>query len=136
MLPMNPGLRPPPPPGGTGAAQRDCGLGLDDPGCTMIRGGGQAMLKPEYDGFYASLRAQLSESSRAAMVRDTLTTRWITSRQLGQILDLFVGENNRLDAARFALPHVVDPSNALGFGTKFLSSSRQRDYNQLVSSQR
>jgi len=131
MLPANPGLNPPPPPG-----QRDCGLGLDDPGCNVTRGGAQAMLKGEYDGFYASLRAQLSESGRAGMVRDTLNTRWITARQLGNILDLFIGENNRLDAARFALPHVTDPSNAFGFGTKFLSQARQREYNQLVSAQR
>jgi hypothetical protein len=125
-------ILPPPPPSG----QRDCGLGLDDPGCALTRAGGQAMLKAEYDGFMASLRANLSESARGGMVRDTMRTRFITARQLGAILDLFLGENNKLDAARNAMPHVIDPNNAMGYGTKFISSSRQREYNQLVSSQR
>ncbi len=134
MLPPGP-MQPPPPPGGAGQGVRDCGLGIDDPGCNATRGGAQAMLRAEWEGFFSSLRAQLSESNRVAMIRDTLSTRWITARQLGQMLDLFVGENNRLDAARFALPHVIDPSNALGYSAKFLSSSRQREFNQLVSSQ-
>ena len=129
-----PQAQPPPPP--PQPAARDCGLGADDPGCSMTRGGPMPMERPAYEGFMRSLRANLSESARGAMVRDTCRVQWLTARQLGAIMDLFIGENNRLDAVRNCAPHVVDPSNALGFGTKFLSSSRQREFNQVISSQR
>ena len=130
------GPLPPPPPMGGQPQARDCGLGLDDPGCSLTRGGGLPMDRPSFEGFMASLRANMSESNRGSMVRDTCRSRFITARQLGAMMDLFIGENNRLDAARNCMPRVVDPNNALGFGTKFLSSSRQREFNALVTSQR
>jgi hypothetical protein len=127
---------PPPPPPGQAVMARDCGTGLDDPGCSMTRGGDLPMDRVTFEGFVQGLRANLSESSRGSMVRDTMRARFITSRQLGAMMDLFIGENNRLDAARFSASHVVDPNNALGFATKFNSASRQREYSQLISAQR
>ncbi len=133
--PPPPGQLPPPPPMGN-VGQRDCGLGLDDPGCSMTRGGPLPMDRTVFDGFMRSLRATISESARSGMLRDTCRSQFITARQLGAFMDLFIGENNKLDAARNCAPRVVDPMNALGFGTKFLSSSRQREFNALMTSQR
>lgn len=126
---------PPPPPMGN-AQQRDCGLGLDDPGCSLTRGGPLPMDRAAFEGFMRSLRANLSESARGTMLKDTCRVQYVTARQLGAFMDLFIGENNKLDAARNCAPHVVDPANALGFATKFISSSRQREYNALLASQR
>jgi hypothetical protein len=125
---------PPPPPGQP--QERDCGTGLDDPGCMTTRGGDLPMDRRVFEGFVQALRGTLSESTRVTMVSDMMRARFITARQLGALMDLFIGENNRLDAVRSAMPHVVDPANAAGYATKFISAGRQREFNQLVASQR
>lgn len=142
---MDPNMPPPPPPGqvlpppppiAPQPAPRDCGLGLDDPGCALARAGGQAMERAAWEGFFSAVHNNISESNKLAMIRDTLRSRFVTARQLGKLMDEFIGENNKMDCARFAAPHLIDPDNALGFSTKFISSSRQREYNGLISGQR
>ena len=121
---------PPPPP------SRDCGTGLDDPGCGTTRSGGWAMDRPTWDGFMRSMRDTISEMAKRDMCRDVFSNRYLTARQLSMVMDLFISEYDKLEVAKFAAPHVVDPGNAFGLSTKFLSTQKKRDFMALMSAQR
>ncbi len=127
-----PGPAGPPPP----AAARDCGTG-DDPGCTMSRGrGGWAMDRDSFNGFYNSLRATPSDLTKADMCRSVLAANYVTAKQLGMVLELFNSDLTRLDVAKLAAPHTVNPMHALGLSTKFRSSLIAADFTKLMSEQR
>jgi hypothetical protein len=51
------------------------------------------------------------------------------------LLDLFPNEITRLDVAKVAAPHVVNPQHALGFSTKWQNSISADEYTELISEQ-
>ena len=120
----------PPPP-----ATRDCGTG-EDVGCTMQRGRAWAMDRDSFNGFYATLRSNNSDLSRADMCRSVLDNNWVTAKQLGMILELFNSDLIRLDVAKLAAPHTVNPMHALGLAGKFRSALIGADFTRLMSEQR
>ncbi len=125
-----PGNQPPPPPP---SQVRTCGS--DDPGCPMTRNGQYSMDRRAFDGFVDAMRANSNELNRKDMALSVLAHNYITARQLGQLLPLFNNEIIKLEVARAAAPHVVNPLDSLGLSRLFSSSLSQRDYVQLMSSQ-
>jgi hypothetical protein len=124
---------PPPPPA---AAATDCGTGFDDPGCRFDRPNARPMTRAELEALLNGLRAIRNEPQRGAAVREQLGNRMLTARQLGMLLDLFRGDEGRLEAARAAVPRLVDPPNAYGLTSRFLSANAQRDYRALLGTKR
>ncbi|MBN1209246.1 MAG: DUF4476 domain-containing protein [Myxococcaceae bacterium] len=128
--------RSPPPPAyrRPGPVFRDCGT-QRDPGCTMTRDGKYAMDAETFKGFLHSLRTQHNEILREEMSEKVLKRNYLTAAQLGLILDLFQNEITRLDVAKTAAPHVVNPQHALGFSSKWQNSISSEEYVELMSAQ-
>lgn len=126
--------RPQPPPPPSAPAFRDCGTG-NDPGCTMTRDGKYAMDGETWKGFYQSLKSQSNEISREEMAEKLLKRNYLTAAQLGMLLDLFNNEITRLDVAKTAANHVVNPQHALGFSSKWRNSISAEEYTDLISEQ-
>jgi hypothetical protein len=122
-------------PAPTPMAPRDCGTG-QDPGCSMQRAAHWAMDGETFSGFYQSQKSTSSDLARADMCRSVLGNNWITAKQLGMLLELFNSDLVRLDVAKVAAPHTVNPQHALGLTSKFRSSLLQRDFTALMSQQR
>lgn len=136
---QQPGLQQPPrlPPGpGPGYQGRDCGVGFDDPGCSMQRNGRWAMDAATWSNVYAALRSQQNEIYRRDTLQQLLANQMMTAAQLGLVLDLFNNEIYRRDMAAFCAPRVVNPMHALGLSNKFNNSIYQRDFVTLMSQQR
>lgn len=129
-----PVARPMPPPPPPAPAFRDCGTGRD-PGCTMMRDGKYPMDAETWKGFYQSLKSQPNEISREEMTEKMLKRNYLTAAQLGLLLDLFPNEITRLDVAKNAATHVVNPQHALGFSSKWQNSISAEEYTELISEQ-
>lgn len=126
--------RPMPPPPPSAPAYRDCGTG-SDAGCTLSRDGKYAMDGETWKGFYQSLKAQPNEITRQEMTEKMLKRNYLTAAQLGLVLDLFRNEISRLEVAKTAAPHVVNPQHALGFSSKWQNSISAGEYTDLISEQ-
>jgi len=129
-----PQARPVAPPPPAEPAFRDCGTGRD-PGCTMSRDGKYAMDADTWRGFYQSLKSQPNEITREEMTEKMLKKNYLTAQQLGLVLDLFNNEITRLDVAKFAASHVVNPQHALGFSSKWNNSISAGEYTEIISEQ-
>ena len=129
-----PTARPLPPPPPPQPAFRDCGTGRD-PGCTMTRDGKYAMDAETWKGFYQSLKSQPNEISREEMTEKMLKRNYLTALQLGLLLDLFPNEITRLDVAKNAATHVVNPQHALGFSSKWQNSISAEEYTEMIAEQ-
>lgn len=129
-----PQARPVAPPPPSAPAFRDCGTG-NDPGCTMARDGKYAMDADTWSGFYQSLKSQPNEITREEMTEKMLKKNYLTAKQLGLVLDLFNNEITRLDVAKFAASHVVNPQHALGFSSKWRNSISAGEYTEIISEQ-
>jgi len=127
-------VRPSQPPPPSEPLYRDCGTGRD-PGCTMTRDGKYAMDADIWNGFYQSLKSQKSELTREEMAEKMLKKNYLTAAQLSLVLDLFNSELTKMDVAKFAVPHVVNPQHALGFSSKWKSSISADEYTELISEQ-
>jgi hypothetical protein len=128
-----PQARPVPPPPAE-PLFRDCGTGRD-PGCTMMRDGKYPMDADVWSGFYQSLKSQPNEITREEMTEKMLKKNYLTAAQLSLLLDLYQNEITRLDVAKFAAPHVVNPQHALGFSSKWKNSISAGEYTELISEQ-
>jgi hypothetical protein len=113
---------------------RDCGTG-EDSGCTMKRDGQLAMDAETFRGIMKSLKAVDNELTREDMAEKMFKRNYLTAKQFGQVLDLFENELTRLDVAKTAAPHVVNPQHALGFSSKWDNSLNGEDYVELMSAQ-
>jgi hypothetical protein len=51
------------------------------------------------------------------------------------LLDLFQNEISRLEVAKVAAAHVVNPQHALGFSSKWQNSISAGEYTDLISEQ-
>lgn len=113
--------------------RRDCGMGADDPGCSVYRGGQLPMDREAWQGFIGALRANPNEILKVDSVKSVVSNNVLTARQLGAILDCFRNEILRLDAAKAAAPRVVNPQHALGHASKFQNSILAGDYTRLFN---
>ena len=114
---------------------RDCGI-PNDAGCQMQRQGQWAMDRDVFGGFFESLKNTNSDLSRADMCKAVFRSNWVTAKQVGLVLELFNSDLTRLDVAKYAAPHTVNPQQALGLASKFGSSLLQTDFTKLMSEQR
>ncbi len=115
-------------------AFRDCGTG-EDSGCTMKRDGQLAMDAETFRGIMKSLKAVSNELTREDMAEKMFKRNYLTAKQFGLVLDLFENELTRLDVAKNAAPHVVNPQHALGFSSKWDNSLNGEDYVEIMSAQ-
>ncbi len=115
-------------------AFRDCGTG-EDPGCTMKRDGQLAMDAETFRGIMKALKSTSSELTREDMAEKMFKRNYLTAKQFGMVLDLFESELNRLDVAKNAAPHVVNPQHSLGFASKWENSLNGEDYVEIMSAQ-
>jgi hypothetical protein len=127
--------RPMPPPPPAAPAFRDCGAVANDPGCTMMRDGKYPMDAETWRGFYQSLKSQPNEISREEMAEKMLKRNYLTAAQYSLLLDLFVNEISRLDVAKTAASHVVNPQHALGFSSKWKNSISAEEYTEMIAEQ-
>jgi hypothetical protein len=119
---------PPPPPA---FAATDCGTGFDDPGCNFTRPN-KPLTRGDLEALIAAMRGARWEGQRVDVLRDQLGARFLTTRQLGMILDQFRQDPLKLEAARVAVPRLVDPQNAAALTSRFLSPDMQRDFRALL----
>jgi len=108
--------------------RRDCGTG-DDPGCNT----GTPMDAEAFQGFVSALNANPNELLKLDLVRNTLSSQTLTARQLGPVLDAFQNELLRLDAAKAAVPRLVDPQHAVVHASKWRNSLLATDYSRLFA---
>jgi hypothetical protein len=101
----------------------------------MTRDGKYAMDAETWRGFYQSLKSQPNEITREEMTEKMLKRNYLTAAQLGLMLDLFPNEITRLDVAKNAATHVVNPQHALGFSSKWQNSISASEYTDLISEQ-
>ncbi|RKH13315.1 DUF4476 domain-containing protein [Corallococcus sp. CA053C] len=113
---------------------RDCGTRSDE-GCTTRRDGQFPMDASTWRGFYQSLKSESNEIVREEKAGKMLKRVYLTAVQFGMVLDLFNNEITRLDVAKVAAPHVVDPQHALGFSTKWNNSISGSEYTDLITEQ-
>ena len=113
---------------------RDCGTG-SDPGCTLVKDGNLPMDAETFRGFISSLKATANELVREEMAEKMIRKNYLTALQFGRLLDLFTNELTRLDVAKVATPHVVNPQHALGFASKWNNSLTGAEYTELISDQ-
>ena len=126
-----PNLPPPPPP----MPVRDCGTGRD-PGCLMTRDGQYPMDAATFAGVMTALRTNGNELVRADLCNSLFNANYLTAAHLGQVLDLFNNELIRLDVAKKAADHVVNPQHALALASKFRNSFTQQDFVRAMTTQR
>ncbi len=129
----------PPPPVQPAVVQqvvvRDCGTGPNDPGCGLMRNGFQAMDATVFQGMMQSLRAVMNEITREDMFEKLIARNGMTAMQLSQVLDLYNNSITRLDIAKHAASHVVNPQHALGLSTKFNNSFQAEEFVEVYSGQ-
>ncbi len=109
---------------------RACGLPHDD-GCVVARHGHFAMDAVRFQGLRTALSQTNNELVRADLCARALRADYLTARQLDALLGLFENELVRLDLAKTAAPHVVDPSRALELSLRFENELLRQDYLQL-----
>lgn len=114
---------------------RNCGTVTNDPGCTMRRDGQLPMDATTFSGVMQSLKGVSNELTREEMAEKMFKRNYLTALQLGKVLDLFQNELTRLDVAKQAAPHVVNPQHALGFSSKWKNSISADEYVELMSGQ-
>ncbi|MHA7629185.1 DUF4476 domain-containing protein [Corallococcus sp. M7] len=113
-------------------SHRDCGTRSDE-GCMMRRDGQYPMDASTWSGFYQSLKSENNEIVRQEKADKMLKRVYLTAVQFGMVLDLFKNEITRLDVARIAAPHVVDPQHALGFSSKWRNSISGSEYTDIIT---
>ncbi len=133
--PPRPGVPPPPVYVQPAVAQRDCGTGPNDPGCGLARNGFVAMDATVFNGMMTSLRNVMNELVREDMFDKLISRNGLTALQLAQVLDLFRNEITRLDIAKKAANHVVNPQHALGLSTKFGNNFYAEEFVAVYSGQ-
>ncbi|MCY1047719.1 DUF4476 domain-containing protein [Corallococcus sp. bb12-1] len=116
----------------SGPSFRDCGTGSDE-GCTTRRDGQLPMDASTWSGFYQSLKSEPNEIVREEKAEKMLKRVYLTAAQFGKVLDLFPNEITRLDVAKVAVPHVVNPQHALGFSSKWRNSISGSEYTDLIT---
>jgi hypothetical protein len=109
------------------ARVRDCGTGAD-PACERATLDAVALR-----GLVQSLRATPNELTKLDLVRSAVANQRLTAAQLGPVLDAFQNELLRLDAARAAVPTLVDPTHALVHASKWRNSLLAADFTRLLN---
>jgi hypothetical protein len=112
---------------------RDCGTGLDDPGCSALRDGRSPMDKTELEGMLAALTGTSNELVRKDMALEILGSSLVTARQFGRVMALFNNELTRLEVVRERADRMVDPKRALGLASTFNNSLNGKEYVEIVS---
>src|SRR5439155_16852265 len=92
-----------------------------------------AMNDVAFATFLGAVQGNAFDNAKADMVRNASRKNWFTAAQLGQLLDAFVMENSKLDAAKAAVPKLVDPANAYGLAQKFTFSTNQAAFTALLA---
>lgn len=114
---------------------RNCGTVTNDPGCTQRRDGQLPMDATTFNGVMQSLKGVSNELTREEMAEKMFKRNYLTALQFGKVLDLFQNELTRLDVAKQAAPHVVNPQHALGFSSKWKNSLTADEYVEVMSGQ-
>lgn len=70
-----------------------------------------AMTEGEFCEFISTLKHLNFDSSRLQVARQITSTRYLTTDQVVQIMDLFSFDSSRLDFAKFAYSRTVDKNN-------------------------
>jgi hypothetical protein len=123
---------PRPEPMAAAPSNRDCGTPSDE-GCTMRRDGQFPMDASTWRGFHQSLKSENNEIVRQEKAEKMLTRVYLTAAQFGLVLDLFRNEITRLEVAKVAAPHVVNPQHALGFSSKWRNSISGSEYTDIIT---
>jgi hypothetical protein len=113
--------------------QRDCGTGMDDPGCNIARGRELPMDAAALSAVVNALKSNPNENIRRTMTAQMVGTKLMTARQFGQLIDLFSNENNALEAVRMVVRNVVDPANLGPLAAKFRNNNNRLAFAKLVS---
>ncbi|PZR18683.1 MAG: hypothetical protein DI536_02030 [Archangium gephyra] len=109
--------------------RRDCGTG-EDPGCGSDPAPMDAVA---FRGLLDALRSNGNEYTRLDVLRNTLGHQRLTAAQLGPILDSFQNEFLKLDAAKAAVPRLVNPQHAFGHASRFRNTFIAADFTKLLS---
>ena len=112
----------------------DCGAGPDI-GCTMMRDGRRPMDAMGFTAFLRTLRTTNNEGQRLQTVRSTFAMQYVTAVQFGLVLDLFLNEQLRFQAAEAGAPRVVNVQYAMDYEQKFMSAQFRMNYRALMAAQ-
>ncbi len=114
--------------------RRDCGTGNDDPGCNMQHNGEYPMEGAAFNAMLTGIKSTQAEPQRVNMVRSMVQNKWITSQQLGVIIEMFRSETQALDAVKLAMSRVIDRDNLAGNVSKFRATPNKMAYTKLIAS--
>ncbi len=79
------------------------------PVATPLPVGPQPMHPQQFEEIVRVIRDQSFESTRSTVAKQIISQHYFTSAQVRRLLDLFWFDSGRLDIAKFAYTHVVDP---------------------------
>jgi len=98
-----------------------------------VAAGPRAMDDKAFAGFLGAVSNTMMDSAKASMVKSACKKNWFSSAQLGQLLDVFMMEANRFEAAQAVVPRLVDPQNAYALAEKFMFNANKTAFTALLA---
>ena len=92
-----------------------------------------AMDDVSFRGLVSALSSNANEYTKLDLLKNAVSAQKLTAAQLGPVLDQFQNEFLKLDAAKAAVPRLVDPQHALVHAGKFRNSFIAADYSKLLA---
>ncbi len=90
----------------------------------------------EFRSFIQSLNEELLDKDKLNLLETFVSTRRpaVTVEQVGEIMDQFLLDRNKIEAVRILLPYIVDRENSYELLSKlFLSNSKEKLQKLLMS---
>lgn len=120
-----------PEPGAPTAEKRDCGTGADL-GCGLTLEGVLPADREAYGALLQGLASERSEKKRARLALTRAAGLYLTAAQFTRLLDLFPGDEARLEVAEGTARRVVNLRDAQGYAARFGKGPARARYTQLV----
>lgn len=112
----------------------DCGAG-PELGCSMTRNGLVAIDRQTFQTSLAIVTAEKNDKKRLKLALTAFATSALTAAQLAVLLDQLPDDKARFDAASAFMNRVINPADAVAYGTRFKSLDVRAKYASLVQLQ-
>jgi hypothetical protein len=94
------------------------------------------MSNSDFGTFRETLRRQPFETTRLAMAKQTIERNGVTTGMVGQLLELFSFDNNKLELAKFAYRYTTDKRNYYQLYDSFAYSRSREDLDEYIRNYR
>lgn len=88
----------------------------------------------EFNQLKSTIRNKSFDSSKLDIAKSALTSNWVSSKQVLELLMLFSFESSKLDIAKFAFPKTIDKGNYFIVNNAFTFASSSNELNRFIHS--